>query len=260
MCFLIKKYDIIQFYWRLNMDQKLDFFLVKKYPEIFEDRYKDMRETCMCWGFDCEDGWFNILNNACNLIQSHIKNIKNDNQRTEKYLKKIENGEKVEDWIKKSYESGNFKILPVPKFKATQIKEKFGTLRFYYEGGDDFIEGIVSMAETMSANTCEVCGGLGELYNEGWLVTRCENHKTKNTGKKIPLKIGDEIYGLSSGKFEKFTILEIINEQELKCKQIEEEILDEIEEDSVREESDKIYLLKLIETKIMNYWNEDGVV
>ena len=31
-----------------------------------------------------------------------------------------------------------------------QVKEKFGKLRFYYEGGDDVVRGLVLMAEVLS--------------------------------------------------------------------------------------------------------------
>jgi hypothetical protein len=59
---------------------------------------------------------------------------------------------------------------------ATQIKEKFGTLRFYYFGGDDYCHGVESMAESMSAVTCEVCGSPGKLRNGGWIRTLCDEH------------------------------------------------------------------------------------
>ena len=49
---------------------------------------------------------------------------------------------------------------------ADQVKEKFGTLRFYYTGGDDRIDGMVRMAESMSAVTCETCGAPGKLRGD----------------------------------------------------------------------------------------------
>jgi hypothetical protein len=59
-----------------------------------------------------------------------------------------------------------------------QVKEKFGTLRFYYTGGDDEISGMVRMAESMSGVTCEECGNPGTTGGQGWLVTLCETHRT----------------------------------------------------------------------------------
>ena len=59
-----------------------------------------------------------------------------------------------------------------------QVKEKFGTLRFYYTGGDDAIDGMVAMAEAMSGVTCEECGSPGKRVGGGWITTLCEAHAT----------------------------------------------------------------------------------
>ena len=60
--------------------------------------------------------------------------------------------------------------------EVCQVKEKFGTLRFYYTGGDDVIDGMVRMAESMSGVTCEECGGPGKRVGGGWVTTLCEAH------------------------------------------------------------------------------------
>jgi outer membrane protein assembly factor BamA len=57
-----------------------------------------------------------------------------------------------------------------------QVKEKYGTLRFYYDGGDEKIDGMVRMAEAMSAVTCEVCGNAGKFRGRGWYYTSCDEH------------------------------------------------------------------------------------
>jgi hypothetical protein len=62
----------------------------------------------------------------------------------------------------------------IPQVTLDQVKEKFGTLRFYYSGGDDYISGLVTMAESMSAITCESCGNPGERTGGGWIKTICE--------------------------------------------------------------------------------------
>ena len=54
------------------MKQELDTLLCEKYPKMMVNRNKDMKETCMCWGFECGDGWFNILNQLMDNIQHHI--------------------------------------------------------------------------------------------------------------------------------------------------------------------------------------------
>jgi hypothetical protein len=63
-------------------------------------------------------------------------------------------------------------------FKVQQMKEKFGTLRFYYSGGNDRIHGLVDMTEQLSGSVCEVCGSLGTLCkknNGSWIRTLCED-------------------------------------------------------------------------------------
>lgn len=126
------------------MNSELDKKLVEKYPDIFRDRRSDPRETLMCWGFECGDGWYNLIDTLCNNIQMHVK------------------------------------IKQCPPVVATQVKEKFGTLRFYYDGGDERIDSLVRLVEDWSASVCEVCGERGELRNDPtWMYTACDNHERK---------------------------------------------------------------------------------
>jgi hypothetical protein len=127
------------------MNEQLDKQLVEKYPKIFRNRYAPMNETAMCWGFSHGDGWFNIIDTLCSNIQHHL------------------------DWVNRDGEK-------VHQVVAVQVKEKFGTLRFYYSGGDDEISGMVRMAESMSARTCEECGNPGKVRDGGWISTLCDEH------------------------------------------------------------------------------------
>jgi cell division ATPase FtsA len=72
----------------------------------------------------------------------------------------------------------NFREVPelIPQVTLDQVKEKFGTLRFYYTGGDDYISGLVSMAESMSGVLCETCGKPGTSTRGGWIKTACKEH------------------------------------------------------------------------------------
>lgn len=62
-----------------------------------------------------------------------------------------------------------------PPVKIGQVKEKFGTLRFYYDGGDDHIAGMVDLAEYISSKTCQYTGKEGSLCVKGkgyaWYAT-----------------------------------------------------------------------------------------
>ncbi len=64
-----------------------------------------------------------------------------------------------------------------PDYQVHQIKEKFGTLRFYWAGLNyDAGEAAVAEAETESARTCESCGNLGHLRTRrGWSRTLCDD-------------------------------------------------------------------------------------
>lgn len=56
--------------------------------------------------------------------------------------------------------------------KVLQIKEKFGTLRFYYDGGDERVRGMVILAEYLCSKTCQETGKDGDLYfKQGWYCT-----------------------------------------------------------------------------------------
>jgi hypothetical protein len=179
------------------MKQELDDLLCKRYPNIFADRNRTMTETAMCWGFEHGDGWYNIIDQLCANIQSHIDQSVKNNQWDLKYnamvtkalagditeLEEYYNGYyNADDRMKETLEQGLKNVRPViPQVVAEQVKEKFGTLRFYYRGGDDYISGLVSMAESMSAVTCEVCGDPGESRGNGWISTLCDKHAKKNS-------------------------------------------------------------------------------
>jgi hypothetical protein len=107
------------------------------YPNMFKEAYG---------GFAVGAGWWTIIESLCNNIQSHI------------------------DWqVKRGKDC--------PQVVVEQIKEKFGGLRFYYSGGDDEISGMVHMAESWAAHSCETCGAPGERRGGGWIRTLCDYHE-----------------------------------------------------------------------------------
>ena len=80
-------------------------------------------------------------------------------------------------------------------FTAQQIKEKYGTLRFYWSGrllsdAEAKVEEAIDLAEACSACTCEICGAEGRLYSRGgWLATACPEHAR---GEPAPVRPGFE--------------------------------------------------------------------
>ena len=190
------------------MNEKLDSRLVEQFPKLFRDRYASMRETCMCWGFEHGDGWYNIIHALCANIQHHIDWSRKQRanalrynravkQSSENYLtplvKYFAGRRAPNDWDFKNAEEV-FKDVKkqtrtVPQacsqVVVSQVKEKFGTLRFYYSGGDDTVDGMVRMAESMSALTCEECGVPGVSRHGGWIRTLCDEH-AKADGRYLP--------------------------------------------------------------------------
>jgi hypothetical protein len=76
------------------MKKELDEFLVKKYPKIFRDRYGDIRNTCMAWGLEIGDGWFNIIDAMCANIQGHINHSRRDRANALKFNRALARAKK----------------------------------------------------------------------------------------------------------------------------------------------------------------------
>jgi hypothetical protein len=149
----------------------------------------------MCWGFECGDGWFQILNQLMGNIQHHIDWKVRQREVAIKFNTMAEQlkagdstlfDEEMKDLLNRDYvEKRKQELIDQPlreipelvlQVTLDQVKEKFGTLRFYYTGGDDYISGLVSMAESMSGVTCEECGKPGTSTGGGWIKTACVEH------------------------------------------------------------------------------------
>lgn len=52
------------------MQSKLAQKLYDRYPKLFVQKDLSMMQTCMCWGIDCGDGWFLILDQMCTELQT----------------------------------------------------------------------------------------------------------------------------------------------------------------------------------------------
>jgi hypothetical protein len=76
--------------------------------------------------FECEDGWYNIIDKLCDDIK---------------------------------------KVISSPKdIYVSQVKQKWGSLRFYCSvmKEEEKVWDLISAAEEESSKTCEICGGKGE--------------------------------------------------------------------------------------------------
>ena len=99
--------------------------------------------------YGTDEGWDMLIYKLCWAIESHL------------------------DWVNKGDPNGGY-------ITVTDVKEKFGGLRFYYDDYSksvDYISGMVSLAENMSEVTCERCGRPGSFRGElPWFKTLCDEH------------------------------------------------------------------------------------
>jgi len=139
-----------------NIDER-DLALKAKYPKILQNLGGDPSQTCMSWmhdGIAVDDGWIPLLEEIFKFCQ-----FQHDN-----------NG--------------------YPQLVASQIKEKFGSLRFYHyfedcdsenaENGKkfhrtkDYLEGAIDFACYNSSKICEVCGKPGAIKGQRWVKALCD--------------------------------------------------------------------------------------
>ena len=57
---------------------------------------------------------------------------------------------------------------------AVQVKEKYGTLRFYMSLETNQISELIEEAEALSSQTCEICGAFAKMRGSNWIETRCD--------------------------------------------------------------------------------------
>lgn len=144
--------------------------LKTKYPDIIPENAR----------LGCGDGWYQIIDCLCNLIQQHITQRTESIEWCEKFNADLERAQ-ANDWQDWNplWRKTPWEIPePIAPVSVAQVKEKFGTLRFYYDGGDEYIRGAVTLAEFLSAHTCEVCGAKGKavIIRSSWKKTRCDAH------------------------------------------------------------------------------------
>lgn len=123
------------------MNEKNTKKIFKDFPNLYIGKDKSIRESLMPFGFECEDGWFNLI---------------------------YELSKKITE------------LDPEGKVEASQVKEKFGGLRFYINGAPREIHDLINKYEKSSYQTCEICGAKGKLRPDlGWVKTLCDKHYKK---------------------------------------------------------------------------------
>lgn len=138
------------------MRPELDKKLVEAFPNLYRDRYADMKNTAMCWGFECDDGWFDIIWRMSEKLETLILE-KSDTEL--------------------NFDAQSFYGCKTERelYRASQIKEKYGALICYMAHSSEAMEEIIDAAEKESEKTCESCGAPACLMHYAyWYKTVCE--------------------------------------------------------------------------------------
>lgn len=165
------------------MKHELELRLAEEFPfmrrkrSLVEQRNNGyISDLYSAFGCECADGWYELIRNLCRAI-------------TEVYEKHNRDVDIVID----------------------QVKEKYGTLRFYYHLGEDGpqihaidilgmgslrlknektplnkeISELVGKYEKMSGTVCEECGKAGKIRKDlGWIRTLCDDCYNKHVVKR----------------------------------------------------------------------------
>ena len=121
------------------MNSELDKKLVEDFPTFFQDRYGSLNNTCMCWGFECGDGWEPLIRKVA--------------EKAEEFNK----GKREDEYI-----------------IAVQVKEKFAGLRIYITAAPKEIHDLIDEVEKESFKICEYCGSPGKVVGSSWMKTLCK--------------------------------------------------------------------------------------
>jgi hypothetical protein len=109
---------------------------------------------CLHWKDGKRQNWIIIRNDENKKLEAK--------HPVRAYLKKKIS--RVSAFLRPAY---RWKKVACPPVTIDQVKEKFGTLRFYYSGGDAHVASIVSFAEVLTGSVCEESGAPGILQKRG---------------------------------------------------------------------------------------------
>ena len=174
--------------------------MAAEYPRYFG-------EDCRYGGFAIGEGWYPIISSLVGQIDHYTKWKRNRRVYDLRKLRAMKKGrDALLKFVAGKHEPTPWDVEIVDKIMANgldvtpkvewiriaQIKEKFGGLRFYYDGGDEYISGMVLMAESWAGHTCERCGNVGKQRSGGWIRTLCDTHEAEYQAKWAKMRSEDE--------------------------------------------------------------------
>ena len=89
--------------------------------------------------------WHNLIEVLVGNIYSHLDRYDDVGRIKQRFVLR---GENIPPWIDEYFATNPNN--PKETFEIVQVKEKFDSLRFYVDGEDDFIRGLIAMACSMS--------------------------------------------------------------------------------------------------------------
>jgi|AGTN01.2.fsa_nt_gi hypothetical protein len=121
------------------MREELDQALVKDFPNLYRHRHNEA--YCIWWGFATGDGWEPLVRELSVKLEALIVALPKRQQS---------------------------------KYFVTQVKEKFGGLRFSLSKATPEMSALLDEAEKKSFETCEGCGSPGTLRRGSWITVACD--------------------------------------------------------------------------------------
>lgn len=141
---------------RPPVSPELERQLFEKYPDLYAYKSADGNSSDMThYGFAHGDGWFDIIDSLSATITGIMRNDRSRNHLTPE------------------------EFAETRQVRVAQVKEKFGSLRFYVDNGSPEVCAAITMAEMMSSRTCEYCGNSGMRRGGGWVKVRCDACEAK---------------------------------------------------------------------------------
>jgi len=128
--------------------------LYRRYPKIFAQKFRG--EHGGFWGFECRDGWFDLIDRLCAKIKAEGSPIE-----AAQVKEKFGGLRFYYDWIAEEND-----------------RESVNELDLVMK-----IRGLVHQAEEESFTICEVCGEPGELRHLRWIQTLCDRHTEEYNAK-----------------------------------------------------------------------------
>ena len=123
------------------MKTELDEALCRDFPNLYKSLRHRGPEAPSSFGFSTGDGWEPVIRRLSEKLEKLIVEMPEDQRE---------------------------------HCRASQVKEKFGGLRFYMSSSTDAMEKAIAEAEDECSVLCETCGGTGSSRGGGWIRTLCD--------------------------------------------------------------------------------------